>query len=90
MRESARIRRFVPGEEALLFQVYFTSIHLVACRDYSPEQVEAWAPQDLDRESWQKKIREINPFVAGLLASSLGIWLCTSIGLGLLFEGLPL
>lgn len=39
------IRRFRLGDEAALFRVYFTAIHEVASRNYSPEQVEAWAPQ---------------------------------------------
>jgi putative acetyltransferase len=66
MSAPVHIRRYVRGEEAALFSVYFTAIHLVACRDYTTEQVEAWAPRDLDVALWQKKIREIKPFVAVL------------------------
>ncbi len=38
-----KIRRFRIGDEAALFRVYFSAIHDVASRDYTPEQVEAWA-----------------------------------------------
>jgi putative acetyltransferase len=61
-----QIRRYRPGEERALFDVFFTAVHLVASRDYTAEQVQAWAPPDLDMALWQKRIRGINPFVAVL------------------------
>lgn len=70
--EAVHIRRYVPGEEAALFPVYFTAIHLVASQDYTAEQLEAWAPKDLDIEVWNRKIRQINPFVAVLSGELVG------------------
>jgi len=61
-----RIRRFEPGEEPALFDVYHSAIHLIASRDYTEEQVNAWAPAVLDEELWVRRIRGINPFVAEL------------------------
>lgn len=61
-----RIRRYRPGEDAELFEVYYSAIHQIASRDYSPEQVEAWAPRDLDAALWENRIRGINPFVVEL------------------------
>jgi putative acetyltransferase len=58
------VRRYKPGEEPSLFGVYHSAIHLVASHDYSPEQIAAWAPDDLDAALWEKRIRGINPFVA--------------------------
>ncbi len=72
MSESIHIRRYVQGEEPALFDVYYTAIHLVACRDYTTEQVEAWAPQNLDATLWRDKIRSINPFVAELEGRLVG------------------
>lgn len=57
------VRRFRLGDEAALFRVYFSAIHEVAARDYSPEQVEAWAPADLDADLWTSRVRGIRPFV---------------------------
>ena len=57
------IRRFRLGDEAALFRVYFTAIHGVASRDYSPEQIEAWAPADLDVHLWANRVQKIRPFV---------------------------
>lgn len=42
------IRQFQLGDEAALFRIYFTAIHMVASHDYSSQQVKAWAPKDLD------------------------------------------
>jgi putative acetyltransferase len=70
--ETACIRRYKPGEEAALFDIYFTAIHLVASRDYTAEQVQAWAPRDLDAALWKNKMREISPFVAELNGELVG------------------
>jgi putative acetyltransferase len=72
MRESACIRRYEPGEEAALFDIYFTAIHLVASRDYTAEQIQAWAPPNLDAALWKNKMREISPFVAELNGEIVG------------------
>ncbi|MBX9960340.1 MAG: GNAT family N-acetyltransferase [Burkholderiaceae bacterium] len=60
------IRRFRFGDEVTLFDVFFTAVHEVAARDYSPEQIDAWAPVDLDLEEWIDRIRRNRPFVAEL------------------------
>ena len=56
MNEPVHIRRYVPGEEGLLFDVYFTAIHLIASQDYTAEQIEAWAPRSLEAAMWQKRM----------------------------------
>lgn len=72
MSDSICIRRYRPGEEAELFKVYYSAIHLIACRDYSDEQVQAWAPQDIDMSRWTERVRGINPFVAELDSEIVG------------------
>jgi putative acetyltransferase len=72
VKETVTIRRFAPGDELALFDIYFSAIHLVASRNYTSEQVEAWAPRDLDMEIWKKKIREIAPFVAEVDGEPVG------------------
>ena len=72
MRTLVDIRRFRIGEEPALFEVYYSAIHLVACRDYTAEQLEAWAPRDLDAALWRNRIRGIDPFVAELDGQVVG------------------
>jgi putative acetyltransferase len=66
------IRRFQPSEELALFEVYYSAIHLIARNDYSEEQLNAWAPSDLDRELWVNCINRINPFVAEIDGKPVG------------------
>ena len=66
------IRRFQPGEELALFEVYYSAVHLIARDDYSEEQLNAWAPLDLDRQLWVNRICGINPFVAEIDGEPVG------------------
>ena len=66
------IRRHQEGEEPALFEVYYSAIHLIASRDYTPEQIQAWAPRNLDPALWERKIRDINPFVVELKGQIVG------------------
>ncbi|GKS92231.1 GNAT family N-acetyltransferase [Acidovorax sp. SUPP2539] len=58
-----RIRRIRTGDESALRHIYFSAIHGIASRDYTPDQIDAWAPQDFDAELWAEKVRKINPFL---------------------------
>src|SRR3954462_8843879 len=64
MTDTVLVRRYRAGEEPALFEVYHSAVHMIASRDYSPEQVAAWAPDGLDAALWANRIRGINPFVA--------------------------
>jgi putative acetyltransferase len=66
------IRRFRAGEEAALFNVFHSAIHLIASRDYSQEQVNAWAPNGVSEALWAEKILSINPFVAEIDGEAVG------------------
>lgn len=35
-----------------MFDVFYTSVHTLAVRDYSAQQVAAWAPAGLDPQTW--------------------------------------
>lgn len=59
-----RIRPFRAGEEAALREVFHSSVHQRACRDYSAEQLEAWAPREYDPGRWSERIRANRPWVA--------------------------
>lgn len=66
MQHLIQIRRFNPGDEPALLRVYFCAIHQIAFRDYSSEQIEGWAPAQMDTALWAKHIQHIQPFVAEL------------------------
>jgi putative acetyltransferase len=71
-KQTMHIRCFQLGEELALFEIYYSAIHLIARNDYSKEQLNAWAPLDLDRELWVNRMRGINPFVAEIDGNPVG------------------
>lgn len=66
------VRRFQRGDEPDLFNVFYSAVHLAASRDYTPEQVEAWAPADLDQDLWAQKMLDIQPFVVEMDGKVVG------------------
>ena len=61
--DTLTIRKYTPGEESALWNLYHDTIHRVNCQDYTAEQVAAWAPHEIDHQRWRTKIQSINPFV---------------------------
>jgi putative acetyltransferase len=58
------VREFRAGDEPALSAVFFSAVHEVACADYTPEQIEAWAPREYDCVAWAARMQGIRPFVA--------------------------
>jgi putative acetyltransferase len=58
-----QIRAFRVGDEAALHKVFLSAIHHIACKDYTPDQIEAWTPASLDQSIWVARMRGIAPFV---------------------------
>jgi putative acetyltransferase len=58
------VRDLRPGEERVLWKLFYDTIHSVNIRHYSQSQVDAWAPEDLDPSVWEQKMQSICPFVA--------------------------
>jgi putative acetyltransferase len=58
------IRRYRPGEEERLWQLYYDTTHIINGKYYTPEQCERWAPAVVDMPRWRERIGARNPFVA--------------------------
>jgi putative acetyltransferase len=58
------IRPFRIGDEESLYRIFHSAVRLVAVRDYTTEQIEAWAPDDPDLRTWAERMQSIKPFVA--------------------------
>ena len=62
------LRRYKEEDTAALNSIYYDTIHSINKRDYTPEELEAWAPSDPYTEEKKRKdierFRSINPFVA--------------------------
>lgn len=58
------IREYRADDAPALRTVYFSAIHETAAKDYSPEQIAAWAPETFDESRWATRMAGISPFVA--------------------------
>lgn len=47
-----RLRDDTPDDAAATLAVFRRAITVTAARDYTPEQVAAWAPEDIDPDAW--------------------------------------
>jgi len=57
------LREFRSGDELLLRDVFHSAVHELAIANYTREQVEAWSPEDFDREIWLERMQTFRPFV---------------------------
>lgn len=46
------LRRYHPDDLQAILQLFRETVHTVNAKDYSPEQIAAWAPDDLDEIKW--------------------------------------
>ena len=60
------VRRFEPGNERELWQLFYNTIHQINSKDYDKAQIAAWAQDNPDVGFLAQKYKEINPFVVHL------------------------
>ena len=58
------IRDFRPTDTLEIIRLFRDTVHNVNGRDYTPEQVEAWAPALMDEPRWQERLRANFTYVA--------------------------
>lgn len=59
-----KIRPFEEHDASVLWDLFYHTIRFVNRRDYSQEQVEAWAPDNLDPQIWRNKMSSLSPYIA--------------------------
>ena len=64
MKATARVREMRPDDNAAVIEVFRASVRMAAGRDYSHEQVIAWAPDDIDPVVWAKRYDTRQTWVA--------------------------
>lgn len=57
------VRALRRGDEYALRKVFYSSVHELACKDYTPEQLAAWAPEAYEVGPWAEKVRSTPPFI---------------------------
>jgi putative acetyltransferase len=58
------IRAFQPADALEIMRLFRDTVHNVNSRDYTPEQVEAWAPALMDEPRWHERLRANFTYVA--------------------------
>jgi GNAT superfamily N-acetyltransferase len=71
-RQIPSVRHYLPADIDAMIDLFRASVRMVARRDYTHEQVMAWAPDEIDRRSWAARytsrrawVAEIDSHVAG-------------------------
>ncbi|MCE9556351.1 MAG: GNAT family N-acetyltransferase [Planctomycetes bacterium] len=60
------LRPFSPADVPAIVALFRDTVRRVNCRDYSPRQVLAWAPDEIDEAAWSKKLAGRYTLVAAL------------------------
>ena len=58
------IRRYRPSDTPALLALFHDTVHAVNARDYSPEQLNAWAPPTQDADAWTARLTARDTLVA--------------------------
>jgi putative acetyltransferase len=67
-----QVRNYAPGDIDALIDLFRSSVRIVAGRDYTQDQVTAWAPDEIDRIAWAARCANWQTFVAELQNSLVG------------------
>ena len=58
------IRKYKPSDCPELIDLFYNTVHTVNSKDYTKEQLDAWATGKADREKWNRSLLEHYSFVA--------------------------
>ncbi|MBA2114403.1 GNAT family N-acetyltransferase [Bremerella alba] len=61
-----------PEDYPELWRLFHDTVHHVNRRDYTPQQLEAWAPEKVDLSHWSLRLEGINPFVVTIEGKIVG------------------
>ena len=58
------LRNYKPADITSIVNLFRETVHTVNAQDYSQEQINAWAPKDIDIEKWGDKLLQHYTIVA--------------------------
>ncbi|MCH5435936.1 MULTISPECIES: GNAT family N-acetyltransferase [Bacillus cereus group] len=64
MLKDTIIRAFHKDDLGQVLQLFYETVHTINAKDYNVLQLQAWAPDQLDRESWLKSLEKNISYVA--------------------------
>src|SRR6266850_2210318 len=69
---SIDIRRYTPGDLAGMIALFRDTVRRINGRDYSQQQVMAWAPDEIDAQQWVRRFANKLVWVADLDGATVG------------------
>lgn len=61
---SINVRKAQPEDYPALWKLFFDTIHHVNRQDYTPEQIAAWTPAQIELPRWVQRMAQIDPWLA--------------------------
>jgi putative acetyltransferase len=58
------IREYKLSDTKAIMKLFYDTIHEINIGDYTQEQVDAWAPKNMDYEVWHKRLQAKLPYIA--------------------------
>jgi putative acetyltransferase len=58
------IREYKISDTETIMKLFYDTIHEINIHDYTQEQVNAWAPEDMNYEGWHKRLQAKLPYIA--------------------------
>jgi putative acetyltransferase len=58
------VREYDPNDLPAVVALFERSVHQIACRDYTPAQLAAWAPERPDLDAWARRLSTGGVFVS--------------------------
>lgn len=58
------IRKYVEEDAQTTWQLFFNTVRNINRQDYNEQQLQAWAPESIDLFIWNKRMSDIEPFIA--------------------------
>ena len=66
------IRPYASADLEQVLALFYNTVHYINCRDYSPAQLDAWAPAAPDKERWASPLSAHAAWVAELNGTLTG------------------
>ncbi len=66
------IRKYKPGDCTDMAQIFYDTVHSVNSRDYTREQLDAWAAGRVDLETWNRTFLKHYTFIAEMKGKIVG------------------
>lgn len=58
------IRHYRSSDSSRCADVFYSSVRLTCLKDYTPQQINVWAPLPVDYEKWHRRCEFKRPFIA--------------------------